>query len=321
MSSQWVLLLKPRPGAARPHPGLAGRRQPGLAMAPDGRSFVTAVALQNSSLWVHDAKGERQISLEGNGYNPKFTPDGKKLCYLIVKQAPNEFAWYRNPGELRIADLQSGRSEPLVRGFPVLDYDISADGQQVVMGTTDREGKPRLWVVPFDRSSPPVQIPNVEGGHPKFGPGGDIFFRHVEEMSTFVYRVHPDGTGLRKALTEPVFLLTAVPPDGRWIVAWAPLPGNGSPSIQAFPLDGGPPIQIGNFLFPSWSLDGRSVFIAGYLIPLPPGEALPRIPAGGFHSDEEIAHLPGARRIDGTSGLCLWLYRVQSNVDRPTRDD
>jgi hypothetical protein len=40
------------------------------------------------------------------------------------------------------------------------------------------------------------------------------------------------------------------------------------------------------------------LLVGGYLIPLPPGEALPRIPVGGFHSDEEIAHLPGARRID-----------------------
>jgi serine/threonine protein kinase len=271
----------------------------GIAMAPDGRSFVTAVALQNTSLWVHDARGEHQISLEGNGANPKFTPDGRKLCYLIVKEAPNEFGWYRNPGELRIADLESGRSEPLVSGLPVLDYDISADGQQVVMWTMDLEGKPRLWVARVDRSSPPVQIPNVEGQSPRFGPGGDIFFRHLEGTSTFVDRVHSDGTGLRKALAEPVLILWAVSPDGRWISAWAPLPGNGPPAPQAFPLDGGPPIQIGgSFTTLTWSLDGHSVFIGGYLIPLPPNEALPRIPAGGFHSEEEIAQLSGARQID-----------------------
>jgi len=276
----------------------------GVAMAPDGRSFVTAVALQNTSLWVHDAKGERQISLEGNGHNPKFTPDGKKLCYLIVKEAPNEFAWYRNPGELRIADLQSGRSEPLAPGLPILDYDISADGQQVVMWTTDREGKPRLWVAPLDRSSPPMQVPNVEGGSPKFGPGGDVFFRHVEGMSTFVYRVHPDGTALRKALAEPVYFLYGVSPDGRWIYGWGPVPGKASVSMQAFPLDGGPPISFGNFVYLSWSLDGRSALVGGYRVPLAPSESLPPIPAGGFHSQEEIAQLPGARRIEA-SGVVL----------------
>jgi len=303
----------------------------GIAVAPDGRSFVTAVALQNTSLWLHDAKGDRQISLEGNGANPHFTPDGKKLCYLIVREAPNRFTFYRDPGELRIADLQSGRSEPVVRGFSVLDYDISPDGQQVVMWTADREGKPRLWVAPFDRSAPPVQIPNVEGGHPRFGPGGDIFFRHLEGMSTFVYRVRADGTGLRKAVEEPVDILKGVSPDGRWIVGWGPGPGNAPPSWQAFPLGGGgPPIQIGSSFVPRWSLDGRSVFIglAGgfppHVIPLPPGESLPRIPAGGFHSDEEIARLPGARRINasgvvpGSSPDVYAFYRgtIQRNLYR-----
>ena len=34
----------------------------GVAMAPDGLSFVTAVGVTTTSLWLHDAKGERQIS-------------------------------------------------------------------------------------------------------------------------------------------------------------------------------------------------------------------------------------------------------------------
>jgi hypothetical protein len=36
-----------------------------------------------------------------------------------------------------------------------------------------------------------------------------------------------------------------------------------------------------------------------YFVPLAPGQILPHIPAGGFRSDEEIARLPGARRIEG----------------------
>jgi len=293
----------------------------GIAMAPDGRSFVTAVVLRNTSLWIHDAKGERQISLEGNGTNPKFTPDGKKLCYLIVREFPNQFAW-KNPGELRIVDLESGRSEPVVRSFPVLDYDISADGRQVVMWTTDVEGKSQLWLAPFDGTSPPAQIPNVEGGQPRFGPGGDIFFRRAK----FVYRVRPDGTGLRKALVNPVFLQFGVSPHGRWIVEWAPRSGNEPPAIQAFPLDGGSSIQIGgSSTFLSWSLDERSALLAEhFVVPLAAGESLPRLPAGGFHSDEEIARLPGARRIDergivlGPSADVYAFYRgtIQRNLYR-----
>ena len=172
-------------------------------------SFVTAVALQSASIWLHDASGERQISLlEGNAAYPKFTPDGKKLCYRIVKAVPRLTGTNRDPGEVWVADLDSGRSEPLAPGFQPLDYAISTDGKQVVMEAPDGEGKPRLWLAPFDRPSPPRQIPGVEGRSAQFGPSGEIFFRHTEGSSGFVYRVRPDGTGLRKALEQPVFFLT-----------------------------------------------------------------------------------------------------------------
>ena len=294
----------------------------GIAISPDGRSLVSAVALQNTSLWIHDAKGERQISLEGNGSNPKFTPDGKKLCYLVVSGATSKFAWFRNPGELRIADLETGRSESVVRGFEVHDYDISSDGKQVVLAIVDGERKSRLWLAQMDRGSPPAKIPNVEGVQPRFGPNGDIFFRH----GVSAYRVHRDGTGLYKAFEEPVYLLWEVSPDGRWIVGWAPLDGSGSPTMQAFSLEGKRPIQIGgSFAFLAWSRDGRSVLLGGsYSVPLAAGEVFPPIPTGGFHSSEEMARLPGARRIDeaglvpGPSAGVYAFYRgtVQRNLYR-----
>jgi hypothetical protein len=190
------------------------------------------------------------------------------------------------------------------------------------MSTTDNHGKPRLWVMPFDRGSPPVQIPNVEGASPKFGAADEIFFRHLDGRSVFIYGVHPDGTGLRKAFSAPVFLMISVSPDGRWIVASAPLGGNGPPSIQVFPVNGGSPIQIGNFIHVSWSLDGRSVLMGPYLIALKPGEALPLIPAGGFHSPDEVAHLAGALQIDaevlGPSAGVYAFYKstVQRNLYR-----
>jgi hypothetical protein len=280
----------------------------GVAMAPDGRSFVTAVALESSSIWVHDARGERQISLlEGNAAYPQFTPDGKKLCYRIVKAVPR-FGTTRDPGEVWVADLDSGHSEPLAPGFPVLDYDISPDGRQVVLEAADAAGKPRLWLAPFDRRSPPRQIPNVEGRKPLFGSGGEIFFRHIEGASGFLYRVHPDGTGLRKALEQPVLSPSRIPPDGRWIEAWSPLPGNKPSAVQMFPLDGGSPVVIGSNTLLQWSSSGDSLWIAGgavadgktYIVPLPPGKILPPIPPDGFHSEQEIARLPGAHRIDAT---------------------
>ena len=291
----------------------------GIAMAPDGRSLITAVALENTSLWVHDAAGERAISLEGNAAKPRFTPDGKKLCYLIVRENPNECGAYRDPGELQAANLQSGRSEPVVTGLQAVDYDISADGKQVVMWTVDR----KFWLTPLDHSSPPREIPNVKGSHPRFGPDGEILFRREEGTSTMIYGVRADGTGMRKVLEYPVYLLDEVSRDGRWIVGWGPLPGDGPPAFQAFPTDGGRPVRISAYGTLRWSLDGRDTFVAGYHIPLPPGEVLKRIPAGGFHSAVEFGRLPGARPINasnlmpGPAGVYAF-YRntVQRNLYR-----
>jgi eukaryotic-like serine/threonine-protein kinase len=285
----------------------------GIAMAANGRSFVTAVSLQAASLWIHDKDGEREISLEGNAATPLFTPDGTKLLYRIVKEQPNEFAYYRDPGEVMVADLKSGRSEPLVRGFPVLNFDISRDGREVVMEAPDSAGRARIWLAPLGRSTPPRQIPNVEGGQPHFGPDGEIFFRHNEEGAStaegslgFVYRVLPDGTGLRKASEHPVHQFNfprPVSPDGRWVYAWAPLRNNGTAAGQLFSLDGKPPISLGGNGQASWAAGGALLNIYGtpdtFFFSLVPGQILPGIPASGFRSVEEIARLPGARRIEG----------------------
>jgi Tol biopolymer transport system component len=299
----------------------------GIAMAPDGRSFVTAVALQNVSVWVHDAKGDRQISrLEGNASYPKFTPDGKRLCYRIVTEVPR-FGTNRDPGEVWVADLESGHSEPVAPGFQPIDYDISPDGQQVVMEAPDGEGKPRFWLAPLDHRSPPHEIPNVEGRHAIYGPGGDIFFLRMEGSSGFVYAVKPNGTGLHKAFEQTALSLGPFTPDGRWVVAWAPLPGAQGSAVQLFPLGGGNPIVIGSNTALHWSRNGDSLWISGgvvpdgqtYIVPLRSSELLPPIPADGFHLAGEIARLPGAHRIDsgGAPGPSLDVYAfLRSTVQR-----
>src|SRR5262249_49287546 len=260
----------------------------------------------------------------------------KKLIFRIVREAPNEFIFYRDAGELRVADLKSGLSEPLFHGMTMLDYDLSRDGQQIAIEVPDAAGKPRIWTGPLDRSSPPRQIPGIEGTQPRFGLGGEVFFRlrddtHPEEARS-VYRVQRDGTGLRKAFDQSVLILTAVSPDGRWVTAWAPLPGNGPAAFQAFPLDGGAPVAIvGGASASTWSGNGTAWSVSGgfdpahsYIIPVRTGEVLPRIPQGGLHSEEELARLPGARLVDaprlalGPSAAVYAYYRgtTQRNLYR-----
>jgi serine/threonine protein kinase len=63
----------------------------GLSFDPDGRSFVTSVGASQSTLWVHDAKGDRQITSEGFAFLPSFSGDGKTLYYLVRARANRRF--------------------------------------------------------------------------------------------------------------------------------------------------------------------------------------------------------------------------------------
>jgi Tol biopolymer transport system component len=291
----------------------------GIAVAPDGRSLITAVSLASTSLRMHDAHGEREIVTEGNATEPRFTPNGDRLCYRMAKEPPSEYDFFREAGELRIVDLKSGRSEPLVRGLEVADYDISPDGREVVMQVPDEHGKQKLWLAPFDRSTPPRLIPNAEGTSPRFGRDGEVLFRvrggiRGGRAVGLIYRIRRDGSGLAQAFKEQVLALVSVSPDRQWVFVRAPAPDDGTPILELLPMDGGTPVLLGTLVRLAWSPDGDMVALHSpfgaimpadrqYLVPLSRGQSLPPIPAGGFRSEEEIARLPGARRVDNVDGL------------------
>jgi eukaryotic-like serine/threonine-protein kinase len=290
----------------------------GIAMAPDGRSFVTSVGLVQSSVWIHDSRGDRQVSLEGYSIDPKFSPDGKRLCYRILRGGSVD----TDPSELRVVELDSGRNDPLLPGFSItgelgLAYDISPDSKSVVVSARDNQGRSRLWTAPLDSGSPPREIPNVQGDQPFFGRDGQILFRSVDGTSAFAYRVHEDGSGLQKVLDRPIAGIDGLSQDRQWMVV--KLPASRSSSTAAFPLQGGTPVIItsnaaGSPSFADinvqWSPDGRQIFIpvntalvpvrtAGrtYVLPLPRGHMFPQIPTGGLQSEAELAALPGAHLI------------------------
>ncbi len=280
----------------------------GIAMEPDGRSFITSVGLTQSSVWIHDKHGDRQVSLEGYASNPRFSPDGKRLYYLLTKNVSPE---------LWMADLASGHTEPFLPGFALGQrgvshaFDVSPDGRLVVVEAPDSQGKMRFWLTPADRRTPPQAIPNVEGDGPAFARDGDILFRRREGDYGFAYRVHPDGTGLKKLVEYPVIETRGVSPDGKWLVAYvryAPPGEETAGAILAFPIEGGAGVylfKIGGRHPVAWSADRRTLYLSlseessshTYAVPLAPGRVWPEIPKTGFQA-AELAKLPGVRVID-----------------------
>ena len=277
-------------------------------MAPDGRSFVTAVALRQRALWVQHAGDERQVSSEGYSYDPKFAAGGKKLCYRILKGTN---PWH-DPSELWVLDLDSGRSGPLLPGMSLVGgtgvaYDVSADRREVVAGGLDWEGRHRLWLAPVDRSSAPEEIPGIEGDQPLFLKNGEILL-HVGSV---LHRVRRDGSGLERLMDEPSLYRGTPSPDNRWVLV-RPIGLQGYFS-ELVSLQGEKPIVVAPAgaadFYLQWSPDRSWAFLSvsnsassdrgwTYAVPLAHGRMLPEIPAEGFVSEAQIARLPGARRIE-----------------------
>jgi len=282
----------------------------GITLDPNGGFFITSLGLRQRTVSIRDVRGEHQISGEGYAYSPKFSGDGKKLYYRILKGGTSPFL---GPSELWVSDLSSGHSEPLLPGFAVTSYDLSPDGRRVVFSAIDDEGKSHIWLAPTDRRSSPRQVPNVEGDMPFFGLPDELVVHSVEGGGSFAFRVHEDGTGKQKLASQQINQILSISPDAQWLViSGSPISGETTMSTLLLPMISGPSIEILNaFCKAQWQPDGRFFYLsvytgmqsAGaygktYVLPVPHGKMLPDIPAGGFPSEAAIAALPGVRVID-----------------------
>ncbi|MBI3693353.1 MAG: protein kinase [Acidobacteria bacterium] len=275
----------------------------GIAMAPDGRSFISSVGIRRRSIWLHDARGERQISSEGYAFSPSFSGDSKKIYYLIRKGSSRSVTM----GELWLAELETGRNEAVLPGVWLTGYNISADGKRVVYAALDAEGKSRLWLAALDHRFAPRPV-GTEGDSPYFGSGGELWFRAAEGSSNFVYAVKEDGSGRRKLFPEPILEIQTVSPNWQWVVAWSALTGEEATSAMlAHPSVGGPAVRICDYCWTKWSPDGKLLALStsgagmssrgvgrSFVFPVRAGTGLPAIPAEGFRSEAEMV---GARPI------------------------
>ncbi len=283
----------------------------GIALTRDGSSFLTAVGLRQSAVWVHEASGERRISGEGFAYDPKFTPDGKDLCFRVRSGGHPE----AETGELRCVEVGTGHNRaPLpnlaVTGHRGSAYDLSPDSRYLIAAVPDGKGKSHLWLAGLNGSSPARQIAGLEADQPLFVSNSEIMFRSLANGMPYLYQATLDGGNPRRLREEAIVQRGSRSPDRRWLSVRLMRP-NGA-ITAALPLAGGPPVPVsapGSLVYLNWAQDGKAVFLSvpgsmfleqgrTYVVALPPGEMLPPIPVGGFESEAQIAALPGARRIE-----------------------
>jgi serine/threonine protein kinase len=290
----------------------------GLAMMPDGKSFITTSGTQQSVIWLHDEKtGERQITSEGYSFLPTLSPDGKKIYYLQrTTKAHSYFS-----GELLVSDVVTGAAERLFPGLVLTHFSISADGKKVVFATEKGQARSGIWIGWLDRTQAPRQL--TFGGEDRvfFGRPGHILYQG-SQIPSKIMRISEDGSGPDVVSDLPIMQLSSVSPDARWaLVGVTPPDGHGDRNavVMGVPLEGGAPITVCETCsvgfgtartsapLLSWSLDGKCMYVSlrqfpfgslkTALIPTKPGTAPPNF-TKGFGSEADFARTPGSRLIN-----------------------
>ncbi len=282
----------------------------GLAVAPDGRSLITSISTKQNAIWIHDAHGDHALSTEGyaSAEPPRFSHDGKSLYYLLRHDSPE------SPRELWRANLDSGKSEAVVPGVPILEYDLSNDEKEVVFSTQPAGQASQLWLAPLDRSSPPRMLSASGEGSPHFGPTGEVLFRYTDGTVNYLAKMRLDGSGRTKLLPSPILDFMGTSPDRRFVLAGVPFenattPGQGY--TAAMSIEGGPARRICDAgCAVRWSPDGKNFYVliappsrtnpAGRtaVIPVPPGDSFPPLPASGIHPGTKEHPIPGIKLIE-----------------------
>lgn len=278
----------------------------GISFAPDGKSFVTAVGTTQSSLWIHDAKGERQITFEGYAYLPSFSTDKSTLYYLQRAPASRRFV----SGELWTVDLQTGKKQRLLPDLMMENYSVSPDGKQVAF--INAEAGRALWIASTDGSSPARQLVNQECNRAMFAPDGEIYFAGGNDDGMYLQKIHADGTGLERVIPEKTLFLYDISPDGKWLAVWT----SSHTDIKVYRSDGTAPTLVCSHCasggaeergvtppIMSWSRDGKQLYLYSedmrqtYAVPLKPGQLLPAIPPSGLSWGTGPPPIAGVRTI------------------------
>jgi eukaryotic-like serine/threonine-protein kinase len=292
------------PGEAAEQITVGPGEEEGLAVAADGKSVISSVGVHKRSVWIHDASGERPVSLEGSATSPKVSADGRRVYYLLRKSASAA-------SELWSTDRASGKSDLALPGVDIIDFDISADGQQVAFTAAGGQKK-RIFIAPLDGSAPPRQI-GPSGDTVSFGAPGEVVFRELGTQANYLARIKTDGTGLRRVLDRPIADKGAVSPDGSWAIFFHARGGQQetAASMAVSLTNGTQKLICIDFCLPDWSPDGTQLYVTTNpasksatvvrVLPVRRGEGLPALPPAGLSSsgDEEIQG--GATiRIPGT---------------------
>ncbi len=252
-----------------PEPVTSGPNdEDGIAFAPDGKSFVTSVGLNESTIWIHTPKGDRQISSEASASQPEFAPDGSRVYYLVSRAGANGGTVF----DLWSSDL-SGNAHPVVSdvatdpGWP-RTFAVSPDGRQIVFAksTTDARGshRVRLWLARTDNRSSPQEISSdSDESDPAFAQDGALYYRRNEGGKNYFYRMNLADRHRERVISSPIIDMFSVSRDGSWasLMVDGKEPESPPMSVLHSLRENRPDLPICTFCAINFSWDGKLVYI------------------------------------------------------------
>jgi hypothetical protein len=236
--------------------------------------------------------------------------DGRRLCYRVARTAVTG----QTPSELWVTELDTGRSERLLPTLLVTSYDLGRDGR-IVAGVREPDGTNRVWTVSLGAGEVARQVPNVEGDNPRWIGDQEIVFRVQDGPETFLFRAMIDGVGVRKLAASAGVgsVLGSASTDAQWLSGVSESESSADSRTAMtllFSMNDAKPIPLfvsQGAIRVRWSTDGKHVYISvpsgaasafangrTYVLPTEGAGMLPRIPAGGFRSEADLAAAPGA---------------------------
>ena len=272
--------------------GVSG--EDGIAIAPDGKSLITAVGSSESSVWMHDRAGERQVS-QGDSCCSRLSSDGGKLFYV-----QEEMSEAGSRGELWVSDLSTGQASRVLPGIALQRFSLSPDDKQALYETVDANEQHHLWLSSTEHRFNPRQLRSASGNfYSQYAPSGRIYYVNSEGGHPYLYRMNDDGTKEEKITSEPIVYAFGISPDERFVVVGRTLNKEDKWwDAEAVPVAGGPWIPLcAGWCDVDWSRDGKLMYFhthpfsgnpRTYVVPIPRGSDLPKLPESGFQSEKEM---------------------------------
>lgn len=311
----------------------------GTALTPDGRYLITSMGLNQTSLWLHDARGEREILSEGFALLPTMTASGKGVYFLLRAGKTRGYV----SGRLRYLDMETGRAKAALPGYLMSSYSLSPDDKRVVFTSVGNGKGDGIWIADLDQRTPPRRLTRGGEFRVAFGAKGEILYMTAGRPRQ-IYRMRSDGSGPALLVPDSVTFLIGVSPDGRWAAVASPrtegtairlLSTRGEKPVEVCDacVIGFGPTRIRQPLI-AWSRDGKYMFLAlQYLrkrlrktVALPYRPEHPFDPSWvkWFDSGRDPASLPGARILDevgifpgrSLSRYLVWRRSTQANLYR-----